>query len=146
MGFQDDPRKIEWRIHLKAPPSDVYGILATDEGRARFWAESAVEREGEIDFHFPNGMRALGKVLEKHPPYRFAVVYFGREVVFELQDDDGDGTDLHLIASSSAPEDRAEEIPGWVSVLLTLKAAVDFGVDLRNHDNARTWDQGYADN
>jgi hypothetical protein len=33
-----------------------------------------------------------------------------------------------------------------VSVLLALKAAADFGVDLRNHDPARTWWQGYCDN
>ena len=37
-------------------------------------------------------------------------------------------------------------IAGWVSVLLTLKAAIDFDVDIRNHDPKRTWDQGYADN
>jgi hypothetical protein len=35
---------------------------------------------------------------------------------------------------------------GWVSVLLGLKAAADHGVDLRNHDAARTWSQGYCDN
>jgi len=37
-------------------------------------------------------------------------------------------------------------LAGWVSVLMALKAAVDHGVDLRNHDPQRTWDQGYADN
>jgi hypothetical protein len=31
-------------------------------------------------------------------------------------------------------------------VLLSLKAAVDFGVDLRTHDNNRHWDLGYVDN
>jgi hypothetical protein len=40
----------------------------------------------------------------------------------------------------------AEVLPGWVSVLMALKAYVDHGVDLRNHDAARTWDQGYCDN
>jgi hypothetical protein len=30
-------------------------------------------------------------------------------------------------------------------VLLALKAAVDHGIDLRNHDPRRTWDRGYAD-
>jgi hypothetical protein len=34
---------------------------------------------------------------------------------------------------------------GWVSVLLALKAAADFRVDLRSHDPQRTWSQGYAD-
>lgn len=28
---------------------------------------------------------------------------------------------------------------------MALKAAADFGVDLRNHDPTRTWDQGYVD-
>ncbi len=146
MGFLNDPTKIEWRIHFKSPPEAVYRMLATDEGRARFWAESAVERDGEIEFHFPNGMHTNGKVLDKHRPHRFVIEYFGREVAFELKDDGRGGTDLHLITSSSAQDDRAEEIPGWVSVLMAMKAAVDFGLDLRNHDSTRTWDQGYADN
>ena len=29
---------------------------------------------------------------------------------------------------------------------MTLKASVDFGIDLRNHDLHRTWDDGYAEN
>jgi len=29
---------------------------------------------------------------------------------------------------------------------MALKAAHDFGVDLRNHDPELTWDQGYVDN
>jgi hypothetical protein len=41
---------------------------------------------------------------------------------------------------------HAEVNAGWVSVLLALKAAADHGVDLRNHDAARTWSQGYCDN
>ena len=35
---------------------------------------------------------------------------------------------------------------GWVSVLMAMKAALDYGVDLRNHDIERTWMKGYADN
>jgi len=41
MSFQSDPLVIRWRLHLKSPPHIVYPIVATDEGRARFWAESA---------------------------------------------------------------------------------------------------------
>jgi hypothetical protein len=29
---------------------------------------------------------------------------------------------------------------------MAMKAAVDFGVDLRNHDESRAWNSGYADN
>ena len=35
---------------------------------------------------------------------------------------------------------------GWVSVLLNLKAAINFGGDLRNHTRARTWIDGFIDN
>ncbi|HLE54481.1 MAG TPA: SRPBCC domain-containing protein [Thermoplasmata archaeon] len=147
MPFQEDAEKIEWRIHLKSPPREVYRMLATDEGRARFWAESANEREGTIHFEFPDGMIWQGRVLEAKPPHRFSVDYFGHStVIFDVREDGEGGTDLFLTARSPVPEDREEEIPGWISVLMALKAAVDFGVDLRNHDPTRTWDQGYADN
>ncbi len=43
-------------------------------------------------------------------------------------------------------EYRVEVIAGWVSVLMAHKAAVNFGVDLRNHNDARAWEQGYANN
>jgi len=43
-------------------------------------------------------------------------------------------------------QDRAEIIAGWVSVLLSLKAAGNFGVDLRGHDPERHWDHGYVEN
>lgn len=33
-----------------------------------------------------------------------------------------------------------------MSVLLNMKAAVDFGIDLRSHDLSRTWLEGYVDN
>jgi hypothetical protein len=41
---------------------------------------------------------------------------------------------------------RNEMAAGWVSVLVALKAATDFGVDLRNHDPERTWEQRFVDN
>ena len=43
------------------------------------------------------------------------------------------------------PEFRDELLAGWLNVLLPLKAACDFGIDLRNHDPARTWDRSFVD-
>lgn len=146
MTFQPEPGVIRWRIHLKSPPSQVYAMLATDAGRASFWAESAVERDGVIAFRFPDGQVWQGRILESRPPQRFAVEYFGSRTAFDLADDGAGGADLMLTDSGVGEVDRAEVIAGWVSVLMALKAAVDFGVDLRSHDPARTWKQGYADN
>ncbi|HEX6386857.1 MAG TPA: SRPBCC domain-containing protein, partial [Anaerolineae bacterium] len=96
---------------------------------------------------FPDGQRWSGRILEQQPPRRFVVEYFGGSMTtFELADDGAGGTDLTLSDAGVPAADRAEVTAGWVSVLLALKAAVDFGVDLRNHDPRRTWDTGYADN
>ena len=35
---------------------------------------------------------------------------------------------------------------GWVSVLMAMKGAVDFEIDLRNHNPERVWENGYLDN
>ncbi len=57
MTFQSDANAIVWRLHFAAPVPDIYGVIATNEGRARFWAESAVATGREIHFVFPNGQR-----------------------------------------------------------------------------------------
>jgi len=147
MAPADYPNTIKWRLHLKSPPAAVYEMLVTDEGRSRFWAESAVEAGGRIQFRFPNGQSWSGKLLERAAPGRFAVEYIGGSVAtFELGDDGRGGTDLTLTDEGVSVGDRAEVSAGWVSVLLALKAAVDFGMDLRNHDVGRTWDAGFVDN
>jgi uncharacterized protein YndB with AHSA1/START domain len=139
--------KVTWRLHLRTPPEQVYTLLATDAGRARFWAEAAVEAEGDIHFVFPNGATWRGRVLAAEPPGRFSLVYYGGSTTtFTLAGDGQGGTELALADEGVLEADYAEVLAGWVSVLLALKAAADFGVDLRNHDPARTWDQGYAEN
>jgi hypothetical protein len=147
MPFQPDPNTITWRLRLRSAPAAVYELLATDAGRTRFWAESAVERDGALDFVFPNGLRWRGAILERRPPWRFAVVYYGGSMTtFVLADDGAGGTELTLTDTGMPEADRTEIIAGWVSVLMALKAAADFGVDLRNHDERRTWDAGYVEN
>lgn len=147
MSFQPDPDVIRWKLRLRASPGEVYVLLATDEGRARFWAESAVESNGQIQFRFPNGYRYDGEILAAEPSRFFRVRYIGgTTATFQLAPTAGGGTDLTLTDEGNAPEDRTEVIAGWVSVLLALKAAADHGVDIRNHDAEHCWDQGYAEN
>ncbi len=147
MPFQDDPTLIRWRLHLKSSPRELHRMLATNEGRAAFWAESAIENDGEIEFQFPDGLYWRGRLIENTPPRRFVVEYFGGSITtFELADDGAGGTDLTLTDAGVPEKDRIEVIAGWVSVLMSLKAAVDFNVDLRNHDPQRTWDQGFVEN
>ena len=147
MSFQSDPALIRWRLHLAASPAAVHQLLATDAGRRRFWAESADEADGAIVFRFPSELTWRGAIVENSPPHRFAVEYYGGSIAtFELADDGAGGTDLTLTDAGVPDADRAEVIAGWVSVLMALKAAADFSVDLRNHDPRRTWEQGYADN
>ena len=138
---------VQWNIHLSAPPEDVFRFLTTDEGRAKFWAESAVEQDGVIHFVFSSGFKWQGQILEQDPPHIFALEYIDNsQTTFSLSRDESGGTDLTLTDQGIAPEYYPEVKAGWVSVLMNLKAVADFGVDLRNHDSTRTWRQGYADN
>ena len=121
-------------------------MLATDEGRRLFWAEDAPEENGHIHFAFVNGIELRSQVIEKRPPERFTIEYFGgSKVQFDLADDGAGGTDLTMTESGVPEANRLDNLPGWISVLLALKAAVDFSVDLRNRDPQRTWDDGYVD-
>ena len=125
----------------------MYDLIATSDGRRRFWAEAADERDGVVEFRFSNGAVWRGRVLERDAPHRFAVEYLGgSRATFECADDGAGGTDLTLTETGVSPEDWEENHAGWVSVLLALKAAADFDVDLRNHDPSRSWDAGFVDN
>ena len=147
MPFQNELNVIRWKLHLKSSPQDGYQLLSTNEGRARFWAESAIEQDGMIHFMFPNQAQWKGKILENEPPHKFKLEYYGGSITtFELDPAGSDGTDLTLTDQGVPAEDRLEVIAGWVSVLMALKASVDFGIDLRNHDPKRTWDDGYTEN
>lgn len=146
MSFQSESGTIRWKMHFTSPPEIVFAALATDSGRARYWAESAPEVNGTVTFHILNYEPFSGRVLKMNAPSLFTVEYFGTIVKFSLQDDGQGGTDLSLVATQVDESIRMEMVAGWVSVLMAMKAAVDHGVDLRNHDAARSWGDGYADN
>jgi uncharacterized protein YndB with AHSA1/START domain len=146
MSFQTEKGVIRWRMHFTSPPEKVFAALATDTGRARFWAETAPEVDGVITFHILNYEPFSGRVLSKMEPSLFKLEYFGTIVEFSLKSDGKSGTDLSLVATEVNESIRMEMVAGWVSVLMAMKAAVDHNVDLRNHDLTRSWSDGYADN
>jgi len=147
MTSQDWREGVRWNLHLKSSPEQVYAMFATDAGRAKFWSESSLEKDGSLELHFMNGEQLECLILEKMPSSRFSFHYFAETiVVVEFHVDKSGGTDLTL-SETGFPnqEHRNLHEGGWISVLMNLKAAVDFGVDLRNHDDQRTWDHGYCE-
>lgn len=143
--FQPDPGVITWRMHLRSPVGAVYTALTTDVGRASFWAERTTQRGEVIDFEFPGGVTGRSRVLASEADRLWRIDYFDAVVTFELAPAEDGGTDLRLVTHGFAPQDRDELLAGWLNVLFPLKAYVDHGVDLRNHDDTRTWWHGYAD-
>jgi uncharacterized protein YndB with AHSA1/START domain len=146
MPYDPQTGTITWRIHLASSRRTVFEALTSDEGRSGFWAESTSEADCAVTFRFPNGMEWTGTIFDQRAPDLFALDYFGSRVEFRLEEDGRGGTDLTLIDEAEPDADRYETLAGWVSVLVALKAAVDHGVDLRNHDPDRHWDHGYVDN
>lgn len=145
-AFQDTPGEVIWRIHLDSAPEAVFDALDTREGRESFWADSAPEANGMIEFEIGAYPRYDARITARQWPRLFALRYFDTDATFELEPDGTGGTDLTLRATDVPEDARTEFIAGWVSLLLTMKAAVDHGVDLRNHDLDRSWITGYADN
>lgn len=133
-------------MHFASAPVKVFRALATPEGRETFWAERSPENGGRVTFHILNYEPFSGRILERNEPHTFALEYYGTKVRFDLTPDGSGGTDLTLVATEVDEAIRWEMVAGWVSVLMAMKAAVDHGVDLRNHDATRAWGTGYADN
>ena len=138
-------RSICWRIHCASPPEKIFSLWASDEGRERFLCEQSVSTPDGFALTFPDGTQEHCTQIESAAPRHFGFTYFGSRVMVELRDDGCGGTDLLLTNDGVAEADYEEVHAGWLSVLLPLKAVADFGVDLRNHDPARTWQQGFAD-
>lgn len=136
---------IRWRMHIPAAPERVYIALDTNEGRASFWAESAEEVDGFIEFVFANGYRYKARIVERVPSRVYALEYFEGVARFELASAGKTATDLFLSHSGVSAAQWNDVHAGWLNVLFPLKAKLAFGVDLRNHDSERTWDHGYAD-
>jgi hypothetical protein len=124
---------------LSAAPPEVFNYLNSESGRIRFWAEQAPEQDGKILFKYPNGLSWQSRIFERKLNQKLSLEYIaGSKVTFLLTSVGEDGTDLEM-NEENYPEKYFSEISaGWVSVLLALKAAVDFKVDLRNHDKKRT--------
>lgn len=144
--FQDEPGVLRWRLHFRSSPAKVFDALATDGGRAGYWAESARQREARSPSISSTTPLFSGRILDCIAPRRFSVEYFRTHATFELTPDGQGGTDLLLLATQLDESIRMEMAAGWVSVPMAMKAFVDHGVDLRNHDADRAWAQGYADN
>jgi uncharacterized protein YndB with AHSA1/START domain len=134
-----------WKIHLRSNIENVFEILTTDAGREKFWAEKSIKDEHKFTLTFPNGDEEdVMVIFEKD--YKFEFVYFRTIVSITLTEDGKNGTDLVLNCKNIKHDDYVDMASGWVSVLLALKAAVDYNIDIRNHDLTRTWDEGYVDN
>lgn len=133
---------IVWRVHIAAPADRVYDALATDSGRARFWAESAIEKDGVVHFVFPDGSEYRSRILRAERPHLFSIDYFDSTVTFTLTGE----TDVTMVNENVPAQEREDVLAGWVSVLMQMKAAIQFGVDLRNHSRERSWRNGYVEN
>ncbi len=137
--------KIIWRTRFKSSPHKVFQMLTTDEGRASFWAESAIEKEGFIQFAFPNGQLYKSRIYQQEKDILFSIDYFDSTVEFHIEDKTP-YTILTLKNHGINPKELEEVNAGWVSVLMSLKCACEYQVDIRNHSKDHTWNEGFVEN
>ncbi len=145
MGFQDGPKIITWKILLKSPPNKVFEYLVEDESREKWWVESSQQEGDTIKFTFPNGWESDETIIAMVENRSLEMTYLGSRIRYDIKESDA-GTILTVTDFETTPEYRVQVIAGWGSVLMALKGAVDFGIDLRNHRVDYTWEQGFFDN
>ena len=139
--------RIRWRVCLTTSADAAYRMLTTDDGRRAFWADSADEVEpGVIEFKFRSGETWRSRILERRPPTRFRLSYFnGSDLTFDLDQDTARRTVVTVTEIGLPYDDWLDNYAGWVSVLMNFKAAIEFGIDLRNDVPDRSWRMGFVD-
>lgn len=139
-------KTVEWKIHFTTSLEIVYSYLVSQDGREKFWSETSIEKDGFIFFTYPNESFYKSKIILKIEHEKFYLEYFDSLVKFHLVRSEKNGTELTLINEGISEKNYLDAHSGWVSVLLNMKAVVDYNCDLRNHNENRTWDQKYVDN
>lgn len=138
---------VSWKLYLKSPPEKAFMLWTTDEGRKSFWAELSESNEKTFKLNFINGDTIICRIIETFPFERFVFTYFEETIVqLKFEKTPNGGTDFKLIESGyKLLEHRNLHYEGWLNVLFPFKAMCDYGIDLRNHDCTRTWEEGFAD-
>jgi uncharacterized protein YndB with AHSA1/START domain len=149
--MQVDFQHINMSVKLATSRDRVWQALTTPSGITSWWSERAeIEPSdgGLLRLLFPNRRMLDSKVIMCRPPHFLSFVYFGgTRASFEVTSHPAGGSVVTVSDSGfSSQEDYAETLAHWASVLLALKAFLDFGVDLRNHTSAFNWEKGYVDN
>ncbi|MFC0626357.1 SRPBCC family protein [Kribbella deserti] len=145
-GFQPTADTVSWKVHFRSAPSEVYRAVSTPLGRSRFWALSANQTDGVIQFVQSDQTECTGRILDDVKNELYSVEYFGWVVTFSLASTEGTpGTILTMTCTGLKEAERMEAAAFWVSTLLRMKASVDFGVDLRTLDPELTWQTGFAE-
>lgn len=140
----ENRREVCWRIHCVRPPHEVFEALTDPEQQQRYWCERATATASGYRFEFIDGTVADCEIVGRRTGEWLILRYFQSRVEIRLEAA-ASGTDLTLTATDIPGPDWLEVYAGWINVLLPLKAWVDFGIDLRNHDPARTWRERFVD-
>lgn len=138
-------KSVTWKVFINDSPVVVYRYLSMDRLRESFWAEKSNSTGHGFELTFPNGQSTSCRILLAEPYQHLAIEYFNSRVDFELKPIN-DGTELTVVNTNILESEYEDVLAGWVSVLLCLKVAIQFKKDIRNHNPARCWDQGFVDN
>jgi uncharacterized protein YndB with AHSA1/START domain len=133
-----------WRLFLKSSRERVWKALVESEQHCKYWCEASKQTAQGFELRFINGQVASVSIVSADENRILAFEYFGSRVTITLQPAAG-GIELALVNEGVPAGEWPEVYAGWLNVLLPLKAWVDFGIDLRNHDPKRTWEQHYVD-
>jgi uncharacterized protein YndB with AHSA1/START domain len=119
------PYSLNRTVVIQASPETVFRFLTDSARWATWWgAGSTIDPQpgGKVYIRHPNGIEAMGEVLEVRDPESIAFTYGfasgkpmppgSSRVTIRLHPDEA-GTRLHLLHEFSEPGPRDEHVQGW---------------------------------
>jgi uncharacterized protein YndB with AHSA1/START domain len=125
MNMEPLTHRLDRTVSIQAPPESVFRFFTDSERWARWWgAGSAIEAQpgGRVLVRYPNGIEALGEVLEVAPPERIVFTYGyakgqpippGSSRVTIRLEREGAGTRLQLTHEFAEESARDQHVQGW---------------------------------
>lgn len=149
-----DWSQFKLRIFINKPVSKVFNAWTDDRIVSRWFTEKTIiepRKNGRIYFEWLAGDKMDDKIISisKNRRFTFPFGRHGERVAVSFKKD-GRGTicELRQFNMKTTPKARWTMhrgcIQGWTFFLANLKSYLEYGIDLRSHDPARSYKQDYV--
>ncbi|MEW5794736.1 MAG: SRPBCC domain-containing protein [Candidatus Zixiibacteriota bacterium] len=142
------------KIEIQASPERVFKAWTEPKTIVKWFvvkAEMEPRRNGRLQWEWLAGDKLDARIIDIKKPGKFVFPFGskGEKVAVTIRKQRrGSLVELHQYDMKASPRDRVQMHlgcrEGWAFFLSNLKAFLEHGVDLRSHDPAKSYRQGFV--